>query len=54
MAPTLPAPSRTRAIQARNPAGDSTLIRFLLTCDLNDTPSTHYAYSNVGYLGFVC
>lgn len=40
----------TRTMQARNPVGDSTLIRFLLTKGLNDAPGTHYAYSNVGYL----
>ena len=37
-------------LNAPNPVGDSTLVRYLLTKGLNYAPGTHYAYSNVGYL----
>lgn len=35
---------------APTPVADSTLVRFLLTKNLNYTPGTRFAYSNMGYL----
>ncbi|TGD83299.1 class A beta-lactamase-related serine hydrolase [Hymenobacter wooponensis] len=33
-----------------NPVGDSTLVRFLLSKDLNFKPGSRFSYSNIGYL----
>ncbi|GGG58182.1 serine hydrolase domain-containing protein [Hymenobacter glacieicola] len=33
-----------------NPVGDSTLVRYLLSQNLNFTPGSRFAYSNIGYL----
>ncbi|QJX47290.1 beta-lactamase family protein [Hymenobacter taeanensis] len=33
-----------------NPVGDSTLVRYLLSKDLNFKPGSRFSYSNIGYL----
>jgi len=39
-----------QAMHAAMPVGDSTLVRYMLTRELNTAPGMHYAYSNIGYL----
>ncbi|WP_262489900.1 serine hydrolase domain-containing protein [Hymenobacter sp. AT01-02] len=39
-----------QVMQAPNPVGDSTLIRYLLSKELNFAPGSRFAYSNIGYL----